>query len=75
MYWIKVFRSRDASSSTSPGCLATCLQVCLLVVVDAHNGVPRLGRQVRHQAGLAAAGGALQAGKQGDGGDKDQHWR
>jgi hypothetical protein len=37
------------------------LQVCVLVVVDAHKGVPRLRGQVRDQAGLAAAGGALQA--------------
>lgn len=36
------------------------LQVSLLVVVDANKGVARLCRQVRHQARLAAAGGALQ---------------
>ena len=36
------------------------LQVRVLVVVDAHKVVPRLGGEVRHQAGLAAARGALQ---------------
>lgn len=43
----------------------THLQVCLLVVVDAHKGVTRLGSQVGHQARLAAAGGALHPGTSG----------
>jgi hypothetical protein len=37
------------------------LQVCVLVVVDAHKGVARLRGQVRNQARLAAAGGTLRA--------------
>jgi hypothetical protein len=36
------------------------LQVCVLVVVDAHKAVPGLRGKVRHKAGLAAARGTLQ---------------
>lgn len=52
--------ARPAEQPSPAPQLVACLQVCLLVVVDAHKCVPRLGGQIGHQAGLAAAGGALQ---------------